>query len=140
MSLELIVIVIVILVVATVVLSIFGGQLANITPMVDNRANCINTATASCRALDAMPPTWSTQPLKYYEEMKTCAQITGKTKCEEIISTTTKPPPTRTLNQQCTDRGTEYYCDDKCDNNKGDLFIGFWCDGGLKCCKTPKNP
>ncbi len=117
---ELLVIVIVLLVVAIVVLAIFTTGILNIGPWIDVSANCMNMGSSVCRSMGVLPPTWSTQKMRYGNQMQTCEQITGIKDCSGFGIP--KCPGT---------------CKDKCDlatetqvpPNQGT------CDIGKVCCK-----
>lgn len=72
---------IVILVTAVVLLGIFSQGVSNADQIANVEAQCRQTGYASCATLQQLPPTWSTQKLKYGNDMQTCQQITGISEC-----------------------------------------------------------
>lgn len=117
-SLELVVVMVVILVAAVVTITFFGVGVEQGSQMLDAEASCINMATVSCNTFNELPPTWSSQKIRYGKTMETCAGITGKGDC-----TTFKQ------GNRCTGVCKDTACDAK------EVLPGI-CDKGKYCCKS----
>lgn len=78
MALEIVVVTIILLVVALVIIVFFVKGLQPGVDMTDARNSCITTATASCRSLKTMPPTWSIPTISTKDgPPQSCQQATG---------------------------------------------------------------
>ncbi|UCC91287.1 MAG: hypothetical protein JSV39_03145 [Candidatus Aenigmatarchaeota archaeon] len=114
LSLELIVIAVVILVVAVVILAFFALGVQQANQLTDARNQCINIASASCNALNVMPPSWSISTIRIKDEVLSCEMLTGKTRCTDfgVTPEETTAPADITTTTGCTGNG--FSCEEAC--------------------------
>ena len=79
LSLELVVIAIVILVVAIVVLTIFGGGIIQLQPVINARNNCNTAGELSCKTAGILPDGWARDQVGPSGE--TCAALLPTCQC-----------------------------------------------------------
>lgn len=136
LSLELLVIAIVILVVAVVIISFFALGMQQANQLMDARNQCITTASASCRSVKVMPPTWEIATVRVGERMMSCKELTDKSECDQLGVTTggetEVTTPVITTKKQCEDGGGE--CKPNCGTKRG---IGTCSDDPVNglCCE-----
>ncbi|MCX6818231.1 MAG: hypothetical protein NTU57_05235 [Candidatus Aenigmarchaeota archaeon] len=120
MALEIVVVTIILLVVAIVVLMFFANGMRAGVDMTDARNQCITMASASCKSLKVLPPTWfvPTVTVEGKTAPESCDDITeGAYKdCSKFGVTgggaTTGGTTTITTNTQCTT--ALYTCEASC--------------------------
>lgn len=84
-ELELVIIAIMLLVAALVVLTIFGGGMSQLQPLLNAQSNCKNIFSISCTTSGQKPSTWSTGYV-YTDSAgnkQTCAQLLPGCQCTE---------------------------------------------------------
>jgi hypothetical protein len=120
MALELVVITIVLLVVAVVILMFFTNGMRAGNDMTDARNQCITMASASCKSIKSMPPTWTVPTVTYNGNLETCQAITKiQNDCSAFGVTGGTPTGGTTAITtvlQCTTTG--YTCEASCTTPK----------------------
>ncbi len=113
LSLELIVIAVVILVVAVVILAFFGMGMQQASQLTDARNQCITMASASCRSINVMPPSWSMPTIRIEDRMFSCETLTGKKKCSEF-GVTEETATTAVITTMADCKGRGFSCEEAC--------------------------
>jgi len=116
MALEIVVVTIILLVVAIVILVFFTNGMRAGFDMTEARNQCITMASASCKSLKVLPPTWNVDTINDNGVQKSCKTLTGYNDCSSFGVTgggaTTGGTTTITTNTQCTT--ALYTCEASC--------------------------